>query len=555
VTGNSTRRHFIRFGLLLAGGSLPLLAACSTPAPPPAAPATSAPPAAAPTNAPAAAKPTTPPAAAAATPAPAPTSAPAATNANAGANSTSGQITIAAANDIETADPHLNQALVYGNVVRLNVFNSLVRYGDDLSYVPDLAEKWDNPDPQTYVFHLRQGVKYHTGQEVEASHVEYSYKRIADKKAVFAMRVANIDSYEVLDKYTIRMHLTAPQADFIDGLVALSIVSPEVAADLDKKPVGSGPFQFVEWVPNDHITLQRFPDYFEPGLAKVDKIVFRIIPDPQVAITNLQAGAIDGILDAPLTQAATFKSSTTIKPVIQSTSSIHILELMGKKSEPIRTSAKVRQALAMCLDKTAVQKVAFAGEGRPKWSWVPYGTWAYKEEEGYAYDPAKAKALLAEAGYPNGFTFSVNLLNGYPEGEKIATIWQAGLQQAGVTLQLQSMERAVWSPAYRAHDFDVSWNVFPGFADPNYFVAYDLKVHLADQWQNPEAAQIAEQAATTLDQDKRKELYAKLQDIFVADVPVIVTQEVPAASLTKANISGWQINPIGQVIVRGVSVG
>ena len=94
-------------------------------------------------------------------------------------------------------------------------------------------------------------------------------------------------------------------------------------------------------------------------------------------------------------------------------------------------------------------------------------------------------------------------------------------------------------PAYRAHDFDVSWNVFPGFADPNYFVAYDLKVHLADQWQNPEAAQIADQAATTLDQDKRKELYAKLQDIFVADVPVIVTQEVPAASLTKANISGW----------------
>ena len=116
------------------------------------------------------------------------------------------------------------------------------------------------------------------------------------------------------------------------------------------------------------------------------------------------------------------------------------------------------------------------------------------------------------------------------------------------------MERAVWSPAYRAHDFDVSWNVFPGFADPNYFVAYDLKVHLADQWQNAEAAQLAEQAATTLDQDQRKDLYAKLQDIFVADMPVIVTQEVPAASLVKSNISGWTINPIGQVIVRGVSV-
>jgi peptide/nickel transport system substrate-binding protein len=549
VPGYSTRRQFIRHGLLLAAG-MPLLAACSTAAAPTTTAPTAAPPAAAPTGAPtsaAAATPTTVPAAAKPTAAQAP-QAPASA-------AVAPQVTIAAANDIETADPHVNQALVYGNVVRLNVFNALVRYADDLSYVPDLAEKWENPDAQTYVFHLRQGVKYHNGQELEASHVEYSYKRIADKKAVFATRVANIDTYEVLDKYTIRLHLAAPQADFIDGLVGLSIVAPEFDADLDKKPLGSGPFQFVEWVPNDHITLQRYPGYFEPNLARVDKLVFKIIPDPQVAITNMQAGAVDGILDVPLTQAEAFKSSTSITPVIQSTSSIHILELMGKRSEPIRTNAKVRQALAMCLDKAAVQKVAFAGEGRPKWSWVPYGTWAYKEEEGYPFDPAKAKALLAEAGYPNGFTFSVNLLNGYTEGEKIATIWQAGLQQAGVTLQLQSMERAVWSPAYRAHDFDVSWNVFPGFADPNYFVAYDLKVHLADQWQNPEAAQLADQAATTLDQNQRQDLYAKLQDIFVADMPVIVTQEVPAASLVKSNIAGWKINPIGQVIVRGVSVG
>lgn len=553
MSGLHTRRQFIRSGLLLVGG-VPLLAACST-----AAPTTTTPPTAAPAAAATVAPPTAPAPAPTTVPAPAKPTAPAATQSSGGAVPTSAsiapQVTIAAANDIETADPHINQALVYGNVVRLNVFNALVRYADDLSYVPDLAEKWENPDAQTYVFHLRQGVKYHNGQELEASHVEYSYKRIADKKAVFATRVANIDTYEVLDKYTISMHLSAPQADFIDGLVGLSIVAPEFDADLDKKPVGSGPFQFIEWVPNDHITLQRFPGYFEPNLARVDKLVFKVIPDPQVAVTNMQAGAVDGILDTPLTQAETFKSSSSITPVIQSTSSIQILELMGKKSEPIRTSAKVRQALAMCLDKAAVQKVAFAGEGHPKWSWVPYSSWAYKEEEGYAFDPAKAKALLAEAGYPNGFTFSVNLLNGYPEGEKIATIWQAGLQQAGVTLQLQSMERAVWSPAYRAHDFDVSWNVFPGFADPNYFVAYDLKVHLADQWQNAEAAQLADQAATTLDQSQRKDLYAKLQDIFVSDMPVIVIQEVPGASLVKSNISGWKINPIGQVIVRGVSVG
>jgi len=545
---------------MLAGGT-PLLAACSaapTQSPPPTTPSATAAPK--PTTAPAAA-PTTAPATALPKPTAAPTAAPAAAapttvpQAQAKPAGLAPQAVIAAANDIESADPHTNQALVYNNVIRMSVFNALVRYGPNLEYQPDLAEKWENPDDKTYIFHLRQGAKYHNGQEVEASHVEYSFKRIADKKAVFASRVAGIEGYQVVDKYTIKLTLKAPQADFIDGLVLLSIVPPEVDADLDKKPIGSGPFQFAEWVPNDHITLQRFPGYFEKDLARVEKLVFKIIPDPQVAITNLQAGSIDGILDVPLAQAEQFKSSTAVKAIIQSTSSIHIIELMGKNSEPIRSSAKVRQALAMCLDKAAVQKIAFAGEGQQKWSWVPYGTWAYKQEEGFPFDPQKAKALLTEAGYPNGFTFSINLLNGYPEGEKIATIWQAGLQQAGVTLNLQTMERAVWSPAYRGHDFDVSWNVFPGFADPNYFVAFDLKVHLADQWKNAEAAQLADEAATTLDQAKRKELYAKLQDIFVNDMPVIVTQEVPAASLTKPNVGGWQINALGHVIVRGVSVG
>ena len=270
MSGFSTRRQFIRYGLMLAGG-VPLMAACSTAAAPTTSTPSSTPPAAAaPTSTASGAG-----GAAGAAASVKPTAAQAAA-----AGGIAPQVTIAAANDIDTADPHINQSLVYGNVVRLNVFNALVRYADDLSYVPDLAETWENPDAQTYVFHLRQGVKYHNGQELEASHVEYSYKRIADKKAVFASRVANIDIYEVLDKYTIRMHLSAPQADFIDGLVGLSIVSPEVDADLDKKPVGSGPFQFVEWVPNDHITLQRYPGYFEPNLARVDKLVFKVIPGP-----------------------------------------------------------------------------------------------------------------------------------------------------------------------------------------------------------------------------------------------------------------------------------
>jgi peptide/nickel transport system substrate-binding protein len=158
----------VRYCLLFMAGGPPLLAACTaTPAQPTAAPPPTAAPQ--PTTAPkpaAAAQPTAAPVVAAA--APTPTAAPAAAKPAAIAP----QAVISAANDIESGDPHTNQALIYGNVIRLNVFSSLVRYGPNLEYVPDLAEKWENPDDTTYIFHLRQGAKYHNGQEVEASHVE-----------------------------------------------------------------------------------------------------------------------------------------------------------------------------------------------------------------------------------------------------------------------------------------------------------------------------------------------------------------------------------------------
>ncbi|MFN8442918.1 MAG: ABC transporter substrate-binding protein [Caldilineaceae bacterium] len=462
--------------------------------------------------------------------------------------------TVAASADIDTADPHISQLLMFNNIIRLNVFNSLVRYAPNLDLQPDLAESWTNPDDKTYIFKLRQGAKYHNGQEVEAKDVEFSFKRIGEKQTVFSSRVANIESYEVVDKSTIKITLKQPQADFLDGLVFLSIAPESAEADLAKKPIGSGPFKFVEWVPNDHITLERNPDYWETDLVKVDQLIFKIIPEAQVAVTNLQSGEIDGILDIPVSQAVFFKDAKDVKAIIQPTSSFHLYEMLGKNSEPIRNNVKVRQALAYCMDKDTIQKTVFSGEGRQKWSFVPYGSWAYKEEAGYPYDPEKAKALLAEAGVGPSFEFSVIIPSGYPDGEKATTIWQACLANIGVKLNIQIEELSVWLDHYINHTYDVSWNVFPGFADPNYFVSLGLKPHFADAWKNADAEKAADDANTTLDQAKRKEFYAIVQDAAAADLPVIVVQEAPQASLVKPNVEGWEINPLGMVIVRGVSV-
>ena len=465
-----------------------------------------------------------------------------------------GELIVAAGGDIDTTDPHISQLLVFGNTMRFTVFNGLVMYGPDMGYVGDLAESWENPDDKTYVFTLREGLTYHDGTAVDASHVEFSYKRIAEQETVWTTRVANIAGYEVVDPRTIKITLTNVQADFLDGLVPLSIISPEIAAEIETTPIGTGPFKFVEWTPNDSIVLEANPNYHWEGVPGVSKLTFRILPESQIAITNLQSGTVNGILDVPVSQAAPLADSTDVSVLIVPTSSFPLFEMLGKNHETIRTNVTVRQALAHCLDKAAVQATVYSGQGLPKWTFVGSTHWAFKDSPGYEYNPETARTLLAEAGVTD-LEFTCLCIQGYPDGEKAATIWQAGLAEAGITMNIEVQELSVWLDNYINHTYDVIWNVFPGFADPNYFVSLGLDPHLKDGWTNAEAAEIATQANQVLDQAERTALYGRLQDLVVAELPVIVIQETPLASMMATNVTGWEINPLGYVFLNGVTVG
>ncbi len=471
----------------------------------------------------------------------------------AAAQANDADLTLAINADIDTLDPHISQLLLYGNVIRYNVFSSLVRYSPTLEYLPDLAESWENPDDKTYVFTLREGATYHDGTAVEASHVEFSFQRIAELDTVFSSRVSNVASYEVIDARTISITLNEVQADFLDGLIQLSIISPEIAENVEFEPIGSGPFKFVEWVTNDHISLERFDDFYEEGVPAARSLTFNIIPETQAAIANLQSGAIQGVLNVPVSQAAPLRDSSDATPVIVPTSSIHMYEMLGHNNETIRNDVRVRQALAHTLDKETILQTVFSGEGRPKWSWVPADSWAYTEVEGYPFDVERAKALLEEAGV-SGLEFTVLVPSGYPDGERATTIWQQGLAEAGVKMNIELQELSVWLDNYINHTYDVIWNVFPGFADPNYFVSLGLMPHLQDGWTNAEALDLATRSNQVIDQTERAELYAQLQQLFVQDLPVIIIQEAPQASVTAPNVTGWEINPLGFVLLRNATV-
>jgi peptide/nickel transport system substrate-binding protein len=465
-----------------------------------------------------------------------------------------GDLVVAAGGDIDTLDPHISQLLLYGDMVRRTVFNSLVTYADDLSYVGELAESWENPDESTYVFTLRDGLTYHDGTPVTAADVEFSFKRVVEQQTVLSSRLTNVDTYQVVDDKTISIKLKEIQADFLDGLTLINVISEAIAADVANTPIGTGPFKFVEWVPNDHIALEANTDYFIPGEPGVATLRFNILPEAQVQITNLKSGDVQGVLDVPVSQVTALEGDESVTILNVPTSSIHIFEMLGKNNETIRNNAKVRQALAMCIDKNAVQQTVFAGAGFPKWTFVGSTSWAYEAVPGYDYDPAGAKVILEEEG-ASGLEFTVLCIQGYPDGERASTIWQAGLGEAGVKLNIEVQELSVWLDNYINHTYDVIWNVFPGFADPNYFVALGLQPHFADGWTNEEAKTLATTANQTLDQDERKAQYGKLQELFVQDLPIMVIQEAPKVSLTAPDVANWGINSLSWVLLNNVTIG
>jgi peptide/nickel transport system substrate-binding protein len=461
----------------------------------------------------------------------------------------SGDLVVASGGDIDTLDPHISQLLLFGDMMRFTVFSSLVRYAEDLSYVGDLAESWENPDDTTYVFTLREGITYHDGTPLLAEHVQFSYERIAEQETVWSSRVANIAGYEVIDDRTISISLAEVQADFLDGLVPLSIISPEIAENIADEAIGTGPFRFVEWVPNDHIALEAYEDYHEAGVPGVASLRFNILPEPQVAITNLQSGDVDGVLSVPVSQIAPLEGDDRVAVINVPTTAIPLFEMLGQNHEVIRTNVAVRQALAHCLDKNAIQQTVYAGGGLPKWTFVGSTHWAYNDLPGYEYDPERARAILEEQGVSD-LEFTVLCIQGYPDGERAATIWQAGLNEAGITMNIEVQELSVWLDNYLQHTYDVIWNTFPGFADPNYFVSLGLEPHFADGWTNEEAMELARGANQTLDQEQRAEMYARLQEIFVEELPIMVIQETPKVSLTAPNVAGWEINPLSWVSVN-----
>lgn len=344
-------------------------------------------------------------------------------------------------------DPTAGAAAAIDEVVYANVFEGLTRFAPDGTVRPGLAERWEvAPDGLSWVFYLRPGVTFHDGVALTAEDVAFSLDRAMAPDSVNAQKALfeGINEVTAIDDVTVEIGLDAPKGDLLFNLAwgDAVIVSPATADDNRTHPVGTGPFRFERWVQGDRVELVRNPDYWgEP--AKLDKVTFKFIADPTAAFAAMMAGDVDAFPVFPAAEnLAQFEADPRFQVIIGSTEGETILAM--NNARPPFDDIRVRRAVSMAVDRQAVIDGAMFGYGTPIGSHFAPHHPAYVDLTGrYPFDPEAARALLAEAGYPEGVSTTLALpppAYARRGGEIVAS----QLRAVGIDTQIVTMEWAQW---------------------------------------------------------------------------------------------------------------
>lgn len=457
------------------------------------------------------------------------------------AASGTGTVTVSIPGDIDNFDPYTNQLIQYEWAIRSTVFDTLVKYDEQLKIVPGVATPKANADATRFSFALRDGVRFSDGEPLDAKAVVASLKRAAASKGIYSARLTDVERYATPDARTVQITLNRPDASFLDGLAKIALVAPKHFAAAKREPVGSGPFTFESWTPNDQIVLKRNDAYWgeKPAYAR---LVLKPIKDEQIALNQIYSGQLDVLGSA---QTSTVKQAdrnrvSVVEP--KSSNSIALVELMGKSGR--LADPRLRQALAYAFDRKAIRQIAYAGRGDSEWSPLPVGSWAHATEAGYPYDLERAEQLVAQAG-AKGTRITLDLVAGTPEAEQMARVWQRSLDKIGIELKVRASELSVWTDRYVKHDYDAIWNYFNVSGDPDSFFDVIMKPHFEDRYDKPAVAKLVREAKSTTDQAARKGIYAQLQKQLVHDLPVLTVQSRPLAAIVAKDVSGLRLNPLG----------
>jgi len=431
-------------------------------------------------------------------------------------------------------------------IVAAHVFDTLVvRDPHRARYLPALATKWETPDPLTWVFTLRPGVKFHDGTPLTAGDVKASLDRLLALKGPAVPLWAALDTVDAPTETTVRIKTKTALGTMLPNLTLLSIVPAAKAAQpgFFTRPIGSGPFRVVSYQPDSELVLEATPGYWGPAPG-VKTLRFKDIPEIAARVTALITGEIDLTYLLPPDQLAALQSHADIR-VVGTPSFRHYFVWMNMKREPF-TDKRVRQAMTYALDVDTTVKTLMKDIGRRMTAPIPSTVFGYAPQRPYAYDPAKAKQLLAAAGHPSGFECAMiwNPDSG-PQDRELAQALFSYWNAVGVRVRDDQSERPQWLDRLLKLDWDMDFQtnaVTTGDADYTLRRLYTTQANRLG-YSNPEIDQVLNAAAQTVDQTKRKVLYAEACEILWDDAVGIYPVELTQTYAYRRQVAGFVPTP------------
>jgi peptide/nickel transport system substrate-binding protein len=438
------------------------------------------------------------------------------------------------------------------------LFDSLVRRDEHFNLQPWLAEKWEIPDPQTYIFHLRHDVRFHNGAPLTSRDVKWTLDSIINGSVISAKASTYklVDHIETPDDWTVLIHLSEPYATLLWNLSdgAFGVVPYGSGKNFNHEPIGSGPFRFVSAEQDNEVVIERNDQYWGEH-AHVQRVRFAVIPDTTTRALELRKGSADVVINAlgPDMVVALQKEPALEVQIAPGTIYNY---LAFNLRDPILRDTRVRQAIAYAIDRKTMIKYLWRDQAEPATNILPKQHWAYDPNvRDYDYDPARARQILDAAGYAakNGVRFHLTMKTSTEETTRLlAAVLQQQLREVGIALDIRSFEFATFYSDVVKGAFQLySLRWIGGNEDPDIFehvfhsASFPPKRANRSYYVNPQVDALIEQGRRELEQQKRKQIYFQLQEVLAEDVPYVHLWYLDNVIVYSKRLRNIQLSPSG----------
>lgn len=455
---------------------------------------------------------------------------------------TGGSVVVGMTQDLASLDPHTETDAGTRDVV-FNLYEGLVKPASDGSFVPAVASSYQiSEDAKVYTFTMRDGITFHDGTTVTTEDVKYSIDRCAEiqgESSAFSM----LSEVVIKDDKTVEVVLKEGYSEFLSELT-LAII-PKSNQDPVKNPIGTGPFKYVSYTPGQNLMLEKYDGYWMEGVPSLDSVQFKMTPDVDTAFMELQAGTIDILKYLTSSQVQSISSDFN---VVEGSMNLVQGMFLNSSYEPL-SDTKVRQALCYGVNRQEINDFLFGGKSRIIGSHMIPHMSAYYEPQAetvYSYDMEKAKALLAEAGYPDGFDLEITVPSSYSQHVDTAQIIVDQLSRIGVRATIKQVEWSTWlKEVYQGGNFQATVIGFDGTLAPSdWMTKYesDSSKNFMS-YSNPEYDKVFNEAFNTVDEAEKAKLYKQAQMILAEDGAAVYIQDPANLVAVNKKFGGYTFYP------------